>query len=103
MNPSCVGGVACELDATAFGACADCHAPGIDGVLGGRSLLEAAGFALQALVNTLYPAYIVFNAVKRLRSSDRLDEPMQRRFVALLAASCVAASLYASRKRAKTG
>lgn len=59
--------------------------------------------ALQALVNTLYPAYIVFNAVKRLRSSDRLDEPMQRRFVVLLAASCVAASLYASRKRAKTG
>lgn len=45
LNPTCVGGVACELDATAFGACADCHAPGIDGVLGGRSLLEAEGFA----------------------------------------------------------
>lgn len=25
------------------GACADCHAPGIDGVLGGRDLLEATG------------------------------------------------------------
>jgi hypothetical protein len=29
-----------------FGGCADCHAPGIDGVLGGRDLREAAGFAL---------------------------------------------------------
>ena len=28
---------------TAFGACADCHAPGIDGVAGGRNLHEAAG------------------------------------------------------------
>lgn len=45
LNPSCIDGVACELDATAFGACADCHAPGIDGKLGGRSLLEAEGFA----------------------------------------------------------
>lgn len=33
-------------DATAFGACADCHAPGIDGVLGGRDLREATGLAL---------------------------------------------------------
>jgi hypothetical protein len=30
---------------TAFGACADCHAPGIDGALGGRDLLEAEGHA----------------------------------------------------------
>lgn len=28
-----------------LGACADCHAPGIDGVLGGRNLLDARGFA----------------------------------------------------------
>lgn len=34
----------CE-DTTAFGGCADCHAPGIDGALGGRGLHEATGFA----------------------------------------------------------
>lgn len=34
----------CE-EATAFGACADCHAPGIEGQLGGRDLLEAEGHA----------------------------------------------------------
>lgn len=28
-----------------FGSCADCHAPGIDGALGGRDLLEATGVA----------------------------------------------------------
>jgi hypothetical protein len=54
LNLSC-GGVAesaCDdpaiaaLDApTAFGACADCHAPGIDGVAGGRNLHDAVGFA----------------------------------------------------------
>jgi len=32
-------------DATAFGACADCHAPGIDGELGGRSLHDAQGLS----------------------------------------------------------
>lgn len=30
---------------TAFGACADCHAPGIDGVAGGRNLHDAVGLA----------------------------------------------------------
>lgn len=34
----------CEAP-TAFGACADCHAPGIDGALGGRDLHEATGLA----------------------------------------------------------
>lgn len=29
----------------AFGACADCHAPGIDGVAGGRNLHDAVGLA----------------------------------------------------------
>jgi len=38
LNPGCAD---CDADATAFGGCADCHAPGIDGQLGGRSLLEA--------------------------------------------------------------
>jgi len=32
-------------EATAFGGCADCHAPGIDGRLGGRDLRDALGRA----------------------------------------------------------
>lgn len=32
----------------AFGACADCHAPGMDGKAGGRNLLEATGIAFDA-------------------------------------------------------
>ena len=32
---------------TAFGACADCHAIGMDGPLGGRDLLEAEGIGFQ--------------------------------------------------------
>jgi hypothetical protein len=37
--------------ATATGACADCHAPGIDGARGARSLLEAVGVAYDAGVH----------------------------------------------------
>ncbi|MFZ5479960.1 MAG: hypothetical protein ACOZNI_24560 [Myxococcota bacterium] len=33
------------------GACADCHAPGIDGALGGRDLLDATGVAYDAGVH----------------------------------------------------
>ena len=33
----------CDESATAFGQCADCHAPSINGLLGGRDLLEAEG------------------------------------------------------------
>ncbi|MEO0599948.1 MAG: hypothetical protein AAF211_00840 [Myxococcota bacterium] len=43
LNDCLDDGVACEATATAYGACADCHAPGIDGTLGGRDLLEARG------------------------------------------------------------
>jgi len=43
LDGDCVSGVDCDASATAFGACADCHAPGIDGQLGGRDLLEARG------------------------------------------------------------
>ncbi len=35
----------------ANGACADCHAPGIDGELGGRDLLEATGVSYEAGVH----------------------------------------------------
>jgi hypothetical protein len=41
LNPGCDATGSCDESATDFGACADCHAPGIDGHLGGRSLLEA--------------------------------------------------------------
>ncbi len=43
LNESCGESTPCDAVATAFGGCADCHAPGIDGELGGRDLLEATG------------------------------------------------------------
>jgi hypothetical protein len=40
------------LEATdGFGGCADCHAPGIDGALGGRDLLEASGVSFESGVH----------------------------------------------------
>ena len=45
MNADCGEAAPCDEVATAFGACADCHAPGIDGQLGGRDLLEATDHA----------------------------------------------------------
>ena len=56
LNPFC-GGIdtlACDDPVVTkggqpmdFGACADCHAPGIDGVAGGRNLHEATGLAYE--------------------------------------------------------
>lgn len=46
-NPSCKT-PPCDVGATAFAGCADCHAPGIDGALGGRDLLEARGAAFDS-------------------------------------------------------
>jgi hypothetical protein len=43
----CGEGAPCDGVATAFGGCADCHAPGIDGALGGRDLLEAVGLSYE--------------------------------------------------------
>ena len=43
-NPDCRD-TSCDDRAAEVGNCADCHAPGIDGVLGGRGLLEATGIA----------------------------------------------------------
>jgi len=45
LNEGCGETGSCDTSATIFGGCADCHAPGIDGKLGGRDLLEAEGFA----------------------------------------------------------
>ncbi|WP_437611069.1 hypothetical protein WMF20_04730 [Sorangium sp. So ce834] len=56
LNPSCggAGRPSCDDPAlpaaerpAAFGACADCHAAGIDGPAGGRDLLEATGIAFE--------------------------------------------------------
>ncbi len=60
LNPACggAGQPACDdpqlpvADAPdAFGGCADCHAPGIDGVAGGRDLHEATGIAFSSGVS----------------------------------------------------
>lgn len=45
LNPDCGVDGPCDGLAEETGGCADCHAPGIDGALGGRDLLEATGFA----------------------------------------------------------
>ncbi len=43
LNEGCGDTTSCDAVATDTGGCADCHAPGIDGELGGRSLLDATG------------------------------------------------------------
>ncbi len=48
LNEGCGEELPCdsaEASPEQTGACADCHAPGIDGELGGRDLLEATGIA----------------------------------------------------------
>jgi hypothetical protein len=47
INDDCGDENTCDEVATAYGQCADCHAPAMDGQLGGRDLLEASGFAYQ--------------------------------------------------------
>jgi hypothetical protein len=51
LNEGCGVIDACDAVASEFGACADCHAPAIDGVLGGRDLLEAVGISYEAGVH----------------------------------------------------
>ncbi|MCA9701675.1 MAG: hypothetical protein KC431_29410 [Myxococcales bacterium] len=54
LNPDCGQLSACDAidgGAESFGACADCHAPAIDGALGGRDLLEATGTAFEGGVH----------------------------------------------------
>ena len=48
LNRTC-DGPDCSIEQT--GACADCHAPGIDGVLGGNDLRDASGHAFSAGVH----------------------------------------------------
>lgn len=51
LNETCGDVSACDEVATSFGACADCHAPAIDGVAGGRDLLEAVGASFEGGVH----------------------------------------------------
>jgi hypothetical protein len=43
LNANCGSTGSCDEEATNYGGCADCHAPAINGQLGGRDLLEAQG------------------------------------------------------------
>lgn len=43
LNPHCGNDASCDTAATDFGGCADCHAPGLNGQIGHRNLLEARG------------------------------------------------------------
>ncbi len=45
LNSGCGDDRPCDESASVFGGCADCHAPGMDGELGGRDLLRAEGLA----------------------------------------------------------
>ena len=47
LNTACGQGIPCDGVSTKTGGCADCHAPGINGTLGGRDLLEAQGIAYE--------------------------------------------------------
>lgn len=49
LDPSCAPN--CDGRTEVTGQCADCHAPGIDGQLGGRHLSEATGIAYEAGVH----------------------------------------------------
>ncbi|TPV93247.1 MAG: hypothetical protein B7733_21515 [Myxococcales bacterium FL481] len=51
LNDGCGDTGPCDQVAEAFGGCADCHAPAIDGKLGGRDLLEAQGVAYDSGVH----------------------------------------------------
>lgn len=51
LDGACGQLAACDEVATEFGGCADCHAPAIDGVAGGRDLLEATGTSYEAGVH----------------------------------------------------
>ena len=47
LNDNCGTETSCDSVATQYGKCADCHAPGINGLLGGRDLLGATGIAFE--------------------------------------------------------
>lgn len=84
LNPECEDDGVC--DPTQTGLCADCHAPGIDGRLGGRDLLDAKGYAYDygvhcdvchkvESVDLTNPAPGVAGALKILRPAEAMDGP----------------------------
>jgi hypothetical protein len=84
LNPECEDDGRC--DPTQTGLCADCHAPGINGRLGGRDLLDATGYAYDfgvhcdvchkvESVDLSNPAPGVAGALKLLRPAEPLDGP----------------------------
>ena len=84
LNPECEADALC--DPTQTGLCADCHAPGINGRLGGRDLLDATGYAYDfgvhcdvchkvESVDLQDPAPGVAGALKLLRPAEPLDGP----------------------------
>lgn len=84
LNPECAGDGLC--DPTQTGQCADCHAPGINGRLGGRDLLDATGYAYDygvhcdvchkvESVELTSPAPGVAGALKILRPAEPMDGP----------------------------
>jgi hypothetical protein len=84
LNPECKDDGLC--DPTQTGLCADCHAPGINGRLGGRDLLDATGYAYDfgvhcdvchkvESVDLSSPNPGVAGALKLLRPAEPLDGP----------------------------
>ncbi|MFZ5475289.1 MAG: hypothetical protein ACOZNI_00825 [Myxococcota bacterium] len=63
----CLLGEGVRAQTDGVGACADCHAPGIDGELGGRDLLEATGIA--------YDAGVHCDVCHHVESVDMAQEP----------------------------
>ena len=66
-NSDCGVNSSCDGVATNTGACANCHAPGIDGELGGRDLHEATGIA--------YDYGVHCDVCHKVESVDSTGEP----------------------------
>jgi len=87
LNDDCGDTTPCDGIAENTGGCADCHAPGIDGELGDRSLLEATGRAytegvhcdvchkVEAVDLTLPPG--IAGALRILRPSEPSSSPLE--------------------------
>ena len=65
-NPGCETTLDCDSSAN-FAGCADCHAPGINGQLGGRNLLDAQGSAFEFGVHC--------DVCHRVNSVGSLEQP----------------------------
>lgn len=95
LNEDCGSSQACDGIAEHTGMCADCHAPAIDGQLGGRDLLEATGLAYEegvtcevchktAQVDPGAPAPGVAGKLEILRPSEPPSSPLLGSYEPLL-------------------